>query len=99
MEAQVAAARKLAYIIWKILTSKQRYAEEDKYLTARKIRQTSYNAKRLIKEAVLPKDVPELARSLSSNVGVLEQYSTSLDRMFGRHHRGKKKPSDRSDLK
>ena len=49
-EAQVDAARKLACIIWKILTSKQRYIEEDKYLTARKVRQTSYNAKRVIKE-------------------------------------------------
>ncbi|MDG6994861.1 MAG: IS110 family transposase [Nitrososphaerota archaeon] len=98
-EAQVDAARKLACIVWKILTSKQRYVEEDKYLTARKVKQTSYNAKRVIKDAVLPEDVPELAKRLSSDVEVLEQYSTNLDRMLGRHNRGRKKPSDRSDLK
>ena len=81
------------------MTSKQRYVEEDKYLTAKKVRQTSYNAKRVVKDAVLPEDVPELAISLSSDVDVLEQYSTSLDRMLGRHNRGRKKSADRSDLK
>jgi hypothetical protein len=30
-DAEVAAARKLACIVWRILTSKQRYVEEDKY--------------------------------------------------------------------
>ena len=98
-EAQVDAARKLACIIWKIMTSKQRYVEEDKYLTATKVRQTSYNAKRVIKDAIMPEDIPELAKSLSSDIEVLEQYSTGLDRMLGRHNRGRKKPSDRSDLK
>ncbi|MDH2900742.1 MAG: IS110 family transposase [archaeon] len=103
-EAEVAAARKLACIVWKILTSKQRYVEEDRYLTARKMRQTSSNARRLIKDAVLPESVPELAKSLSSHVEVLEQYSERLDRMLGRHHRGKSKASpeervQRSDLR
>ncbi|MGA2877233.1 MAG: IS110 family transposase, partial [Nitrososphaerales archaeon] len=90
-EAQVAAARKLACIVWKMLTSKQRYVEEDKYLTARKMKQASSNARRVIKDAVLPESVPELAKSLSSHVGVLEQYPEGMDHMLGRHHRGKKK--------
>ena len=82
------------------MTSKQRYVEEDKYLTAKKIRQTSYNAKRVIKDAVLPEAVPELAKTLSSDIQVLERYSTNLDRMLGRHNRGSKnKASDRSDSK
>ena len=89
-EAEVAAARKLACIVWKMLTSKQRYVEEDKYLTAKKMRQTSSNAKRVVKDAVLPESVPELAKSLSSHVDVLEEYSEGMDRILGRHHRGKK---------
>ena len=51
------------------------------------------------KDAVVPEDVPELAKSLSSDIEVLEQYSTGLDRMLGRHNQGRKKSSDRSDLK
>ncbi len=92
-EAQVDAARKLACIVWKMLTFKQRYVEEDKYLTAKKMRQTSFNAQRVIKDAILPESVPELAKSLSSDVSVLEQYSTNLDRMLGRHNRRKKENS------
>ena len=72
-EAQVDAARKLACIVWKMLTFKQRYVEEDKYLTAKKMRQTSFNAQRVIKDAILPESVTELAKSLSSDVSVLEQ--------------------------
>jgi transposase len=104
-EAEVDAARKLACIVWKMLTSKQRYVEEDKYLTARKMRKASSTARRVIKDPVLPESVPELAKSLSSHVDVLEQYSIGLDRMLGRHHRGKKdkassgEPANRSDLK
>ena len=98
-EAQVDAARKLACIIWKIMTSKQRYVEEDKYLTATKVRQTSYNAKRVIKDAVMPEDVPELAKSLSSDIEVLEQYSTGLDLILRRNNKLRKKSLDRSDLK
>ena len=56
-----------------MLTFKQRYVEEDKYLTAKKMRQTSFNAQRVIKDAILPESVPELAKSLSSDVSVLEQ--------------------------
>jgi hypothetical protein len=36
-KAEVAAARKLSWIVWAMLTSKQRYVEEDRYLTARKL--------------------------------------------------------------
>ena len=85
-EAEVAAARKLACIIWKILTSKQRYVEEDKYLTARKAKQASSDAERVVKDAVLPESVPELAQDLSSYVSVLKESPEELDRMRKRRH-------------
>ena len=63
---------------------------------AKKIRLTFYNGKRVIKDAELPEEVPELAKSLSSDIGVLEQYSTVLDCMLGRNNRGRNKSSDGS---
>jgi transposase len=89
-EAEVAAARKLACIIWKILTSKQRYVEEDKYLTARKAKQASSIAERVVKDAVLPDSVPELAQDLSLYVDVLKAGPEELDRIRNRHNRGTK---------
>ncbi|MCL4436407.1 MAG: IS110 family transposase [Thaumarchaeota archaeon] len=73
-QAEVAAARKLSWIVWRMLTSKQRYVEEDKYLTARKVRAMSSRAKRDIQEAVHPQDVRELAKSLTSKTSILERY-------------------------
>jgi transposase len=61
-DAEVAAARKLACIVWRILTSKQRYVEEDKYLTARKMRRLSQTARRPLKHATKPEDVQSLSQ-------------------------------------
>jgi hypothetical protein len=55
------------------------------------MKKVSSNAQRVIKGAVLPESVPELVKSLSSHVNVLEEYPDGLDRVFGRHHRGNKK--------
>jgi transposase len=61
-EAEVAAARKLSWIVWRMLTSKQRYVEEDRQLTSRKMRAMSSKARRdPQKDAVHPEDVRELA--------------------------------------
>jgi transposase len=72
-EAEVNAARKLACIVWKILTSKQRYVEEDRYLTSRKIRKASHSARRnSIIHTIGPEDIPALARSLTSKTEALQ---------------------------
>lgn len=92
-DAQVAAARKLACIVWKILTSKQRYVEEDTYLTSRKMRKLSQIATRSLEHTTKPEDVPTLIGDLKSETGVLEKYPEKMDCMLG--HRGgrRRKPS------
>jgi len=91
-EAEVAAARKLACITWKVLTSKQKYVEEDRYLTARKIKRISFIAKRHLTYASKPEDVPSLIKSLTENSDVLERYSEHM------HRRGKGSRSSTSLL-
>lgn len=73
-KAEVAAARKLACIVWKILTSKQRYADEDEYLTKKKTRENTSKARRLLCNPVEAQNVTELAESLSTYADVLERY-------------------------
>jgi transposase len=77
-DAEVAAARKLACIVWKILTSKQRYIEEDRYLTARKMRKQSQVAKRHLKHVTKPEDVSTLVASLKSVTDVLERCAEEM---------------------
>ncbi len=73
-EAEVAAARKLSWIVWRMLTSKQRYEEEDRYLTARKTRAMAYKATREVPNALHPGDIRELAASLTSRAEILGRY-------------------------
>lgn len=93
-DAEVAAARKLACIVWKLLTSKQRYVEEDRYLTARKMSRLSQLARRPLEHATKPEDVSTLIASLKSEADVLERYPEEMRRMSGRNgRRGKRNPS------
>lgn len=93
-DAEVAAARKLACIVWKILTSKQRYVEEDRYLTARKMRRLSQTARRPLKHATNPEDVSTLTASLKSETDVLERYPEEMHVMSMRERsRSKHNPS------
>jgi len=73
-KAEVAAARKLSWIVWAMLTSKQRYVEEDRYLTARKLRDMSSKARRDLSYAVHPGDILALAESLTSQAPILQRY-------------------------
>ena len=82
-KAQVAAARKLACIVWKMLTSKQRYVDENKYLSARKMREVSKKASRVVRNAAQPESIPELAKNLTSRADLLQSYPEDLDRMLG----------------
>jgi transposase len=86
-DAQVAAARKLACIVWKILTSKERYVEEDKYLTSRKMNRLSQIAKRPLEHTTKLEDIPTLIGDLKSGTGVLEKYSEEMDRTPGHRRR------------
>ena len=93
-DAQVAAARKLACIVWKILTSKQRYVEEDKYLTSRKMSRLSQIARRSLEHTTKPEDVPTLIGDLKSETSALERYPEEMDRVLG-HRRGRGRKSSR----
>lgn len=73
-DAEVAAARKLACIIWRVLTSRRSYVEEDRYLTARKRRETFRKARAIIPEAAKPEQIPKLIEELKSGANILEQY-------------------------
>jgi transposase len=92
-DAQVVAARKLACIVWKLLTSKQRYVEEDENLTARKMKNVSYLATRTLEHTTKPEDVPVLISGLASGTKVLEMYSKEMHRRNGHHRRRSKKDS------
>ena len=93
-DAEVAAARKLACIIWKILTSKQRYVEEDRYLTAKKMRRLSQIAGRSLGHTTRPEDVPTLVGNLRSRAEVLERCPEGTRRASG--HRGRRDRSKSS---
>ena len=93
-DAQVAAARKLACIVWKILTSKERYIEEDRYLTSRKMTRLSQIAGRSLEHTTRPEDVPTLINDLRSETGVLEECPKEMHREVGRRgRRGRSKSS------
>lgn len=73
-KAQVAAARKMSWIVWKVLSSGQPYEEEDVYLTQRKMKAVSSKASKPLPADVMPAKVQELATSLIKDTDVLEMY-------------------------
>jgi transposase len=88
-DSEVAAARKLACIVWKILTFKQRYVEEDKYLTARKMKRLSYTANRIPLHVTRTEDVPNLISELRNKTDILGRYTKDMHRAL--EHRRKRK--------
>ena len=82
-KAEVAAARKLACVVWRMLTSKQRYVDENKYLSARKMKEVSKKARREVRYATQPESVLELIKNLTSKADVLESYPEDLGRKLG----------------
>jgi len=88
--AQFAAARKLACIVWKILKSKQRHVEEDKYLASRKMSRLSQIATRSLGHTTKRKEVPTLIGDSKSETSLPEKYPEEMDRVLGhRSGRGK----------
>jgi len=78
-KAEVAAARKMACIVWKVLRTGQPYREEDKRLTARKRRILSWKAKR---QDSASSDIRQLAEDLEGDVTVLERYPIGFNEEF-----------------
>jgi transposase len=80
-KAEVAAARKMACVVWKVLSTRQPYREEDKQLTARKRRILYSKAKREDGRNVTG-DIPQLAQSLEGDAAILERYPADFDEEF-----------------
>ena len=78
-KAEVAAARKMACIIWKVLTTQQSYMEEDKRLTARKRMRLILKAKR---QDSTPSNIHQLAKDLVGDVTILERYPVDFNQEF-----------------
>lgn len=86
-KAEVGAARKLACVVWKILTSKEPYVEEDKYLTVKKFKQISCKAGKPIPDDDSNKSaVSQLVSDISCRADALARYPMDMERMFGRDH-------------
>jgi transposase len=79
-KAEVAAARKMACIVWKLLTTRQSYMEMDERLTARKKRILAWKAKR--QEKNTPSDIRKLAETLMGNTAILEKYPEDFNQQF-----------------
>jgi len=78
-KAEVAAARKMACIVWKVLRTQQPYMEEDERLTARKRMRLSLKAKRQNSD---PSDIRQLAEDLVGDATVLERYPVGFNQKF-----------------
>lgn len=79
-KAEVAAARKMTCVVWKVLSIHQPYREMDERLTARKRRVLAWKAKR--EERVLPNNIHQLAETLQGEIAVLEKYPVDFDQHF-----------------
>ncbi|HXG07825.1 MAG TPA: hypothetical protein VNI77_10935, partial [Nitrososphaera sp.] len=84
-KAQVAAARKMSPVVWKVMSAGQPYVEEDEYLTEMKSKVMSSKAARPLPIGVMPAKVQELATDLVDDVDVLEMYPRRRKFIQGRY--------------
>ena len=89
-DAEVAAARKLACIVWRILTSKEKYVEEDRYLTARKMSRVTQTVRRSLEHVTKPEDVSTLIAALKLETDLLERYPAEMHATSNRNRRRSK---------
>lgn len=68
--AIVAAARKLANIVWKVLTSRHAYVDEDKQLTSRKMHSVELVIGAKLKKVTGPGDIQATVRKLKTRPSV-----------------------------
>jgi hypothetical protein len=78
----IAAARKMACIVWKLLSSKQPYTEQDDHMTKRKMKIMSSKAMRIMPTSVMPSKVSELVRNLVHDI--LGKYPEDSDYIIGK---------------
>jgi transposase len=79
-KAEVAAARKMACVVWKVLTTHQPYREEDERLTAKKKRILAWKAKR--QEKNISSDIRQLTETLMGETAILEKYPANFNQQF-----------------
>ena len=79
-KAEVAAARKMACVVWKVLSTHQPYREEDERLTAKKKRILAWKAKR--QEKNVSSDIRQLAETLMGDTAILTKYPADFNQQF-----------------
>lgn len=80
-KAEVAAARKLACIVWGVLKNGRSYVEEDRRLTIKKQKRTEYLAKSEIKDSM--PDMKVLTEQVNASADTIAMYPMDLDRALG----------------
>lgn len=80
----MAAARKLACIVWKVLSSKQRYMEEDRYLTVKKMKSVRYKARKNLPSSDEDRtSVSSLLKDISSHADIISRYPFDMEGLSG----------------
>lgn len=84
-KAEVGAARKLACVVWKILISREPYVEEDKYLTLKKLKRSSFKAGKPIPDDDSNRSaVSQLVSDISGRADTLTRYPMDMESVFGK---------------
>jgi hypothetical protein len=82
----VAAARKMACTVWKVLSAKVPYVEEVKPLMERKTREVERKAKKEVPDAAsIGSDMESLAGNISKSrhTDTLARYADDMEEVFG----------------
>ena len=74
----------MACIVWKVLSSKRPYTEQDDHMTKRKMKIMSSKAMRTTSTSVMPSKVSELVRNLVDDIDVLAKYHEDSDYIIGK---------------
>jgi transposase len=82
--AEVAAARKMACIVWGVLSAKEPYVEEMKALTERKARKVALEAGREVPDAESNRsNIANLVNDISKDADTLARYSKDMEEIMG----------------
>jgi hypothetical protein len=83
-KAEVAAARKMACIVWKVLSAEVPYVEEVKPLTERKTKKVERKARRYVPDASSVRlNMKSLVEDISKHADTLARYGDDMEEVLG----------------
>ena len=83
-KAEVAAARKMACVVWGVLSVKEPYVEESKPLTEKKQREAAFKAKREVPDAISNRSsIASLVNDISHHADTLARYPKDIEEIMG----------------